>query len=176
MVDCEKNGVRSGKAVVWPVNAGDKKYRLQCSKRLQYHPGYRGDVREDTLARKVYQMAPSQTVCKTNQQQPVSHYICNCMKTATPKNRRTCPEGHVYFKSSDCPVCPVCEQNKVPEADFMAAISAPARRALEHAEIKTLKQLAARSEAELSAMHGMGPKVIGILKNILQANKLQFRK
>jgi predicted RecB family nuclease len=90
-------------------------------------------------------------------------------------NKRTCASGHVYYKSSTCPVCPVCEQHKIPESDFMAVLAAPARRALENAGIKTLKQLARLSEKELLALHGMGPSAVPKLKAVLAANGLKFK-
>lgn len=93
-------------------------------------------------------------------------------KTAS---KRTCANGHVYYKSSTCPVCPVCEKNKTTESEFMAALAAPARRALENAGIKTLKQLARLSEKELLALHGMGPNAVTKLKAVLAANGMQFK-
>lgn len=90
--------------------------------------------------------------------------------------RRVCANGHVYYKSSDCPVCPVCEGNRKPEAEFLAVVAAPARRALEGAGIKTLKQLAKFSEAELLALHGLGPGAIPKLKAVLKRSGLSFRK
>lgn len=89
---------------------------------------------------------------------------------------RSCPQGHRYFKSSDCPVCPVCESKRKPEADFLTVLSAPARRALENAGIKTIKQLVKYSEAELLELHGVGPSVIPKLKVVLKKNGLTFRK
>lgn len=54
-------------------------------------------------------------------------------------------------------------------------ISQPAHRALAAAGIKTLAQLAKRTEAELLALHGFGPKAITILKPVLKANGLAFK-
>lgn len=50
-----------------------------------------------------------------------------------PKNqstKRTCPQGHTYYKSSSCPTCPTCESLAKPDEGFLAQLSAPARRAL----------------------------------------------
>jgi len=55
--------------------------------------------------------------------------------------RKICANGHVFYKSSDCPVCPICEKQKAVTADFLSVLSAPARRALENAGIKTLNKL-----------------------------------
>lgn len=87
---------------------------------------------------------------------------------------RTCPKGHRYYKSSDCPTCPHCESERKPVAEFMKVISAPARRALERAGIKTLKQLAKYSEKELLALHGIGPGAIPKLKSELKKSGLSF--
>jgi hypothetical protein len=48
--------------------------------------------------------------------------------------------------------------------DLPKAIGAPATRALASAGITTLAQVAALSEAELLAMHGVGPKAVRLLK------------
>jgi predicted flap endonuclease-1-like 5' DNA nuclease len=52
--------------------------------------------------------------------------------------------------------------------------SAPARRALDGAGITSLAQLARYSEKEIAALHGMGPKAIGILREALAAKGLSF--
>lgn len=89
---------------------------------------------------------------------------------------RICPQGHRYYKSSDCPVCPICEGKVKPEADFLRILSAPARRAMENAGIRTIKQLAKYSEKELLELHGFGPSAIPKLKVVLKKNGLTFRK
>jgi predicted RecB family nuclease len=92
------------------------------------------------------------------------------------KNRRVCKKGHVYYKSTDCPTCPVCEQERKPEEGFLSLVAAPAMRALEGAGIKTLTQLSRRTEKELSALHGMGPSAISKLRRVLASKGLKFRK
>lgn len=47
---------------------------------------------------------------------------------------------------------------------FPPGVSGPALRALARAGITTMTQLARRSEAELKALHGLGPKGIRLLK------------
>jgi hypothetical protein len=54
-------------------------------------------------------------------------------------------------------------------------LSQPAHRALAGAGIHTLAQLARRSEAELLALHGFGPKAITLLKPALKAKGLSFK-
>lgn len=92
------------------------------------------------------------------------------------KNLRTCSKGHQYYKSSDCPVCPVCEKERKPEDGFLSVISAPARRALESKGIKTLEQLAKYSEDDILNLHGMGPGSIPKLTRELEEAGLLFRK
>ncbi len=92
------------------------------------------------------------------------------------KNLRTCSKGHQYYKSSDCPTCPICEAERKPQEDFLALLSAPARRALEGQGIKTLKQLSNYSEKEILALHGMGPGSIPKLRSALQEQGLNFKK
>ena len=89
---------------------------------------------------------------------------------------RTCPNGHRYKKSSDCPVCPKCEALKKPASVFMAQLSAPAQRALEHAGITTLKKLATRSEKEILKLHGMGKGSLPILRTLLKNASLEFKQ
>ncbi len=91
------------------------------------------------------------------------------------KTLRTCKKGHKYYKSSDCPTCPVCEEERKPEDSFMTLISAPARRALENAGIKTLKQLSKYSEKEIGKLHGMGPNGVTKLKLALKKEGLAFK-
>ncbi|WP_067703598.1 DNA-binding protein [Nocardia jejuensis] len=53
-------------------------------------------------------------------------------------------------------------------------IGAPATRALAAAGYLHLTQLAGVSETELMALHGVGPKAIGILREELTAQGLDF--
>ncbi len=54
-------------------------------------------------------------------------------------------------------------------------IGAPALRALSGAGIKTLKQLAKHTEAEIADLHGVGPKAIGLLKKKMKSEGLSFK-
>lgn len=94
--------------------------------------------------------------------------------TMTAKELRIYPNGHRYYKSSDCPTCPVCEAERKPQEGFMALISASARRALENNGIHTLAGLASKTEKEVPAYHSMGPNAIGKLKKALAENGLSF--
>lgn len=87
---------------------------------------------------------------------------------------RTCPNGHRFVKTSDCPTCPQCEALKALKNGWMAQLSAPARRALEGAGIRTLRDMSTRTEVELLALHGFGPSSLPILRKELTTAGLQF--
>jgi len=92
------------------------------------------------------------------------------------KNRRVCENGHVYYKSSDCPVCPICEKEREPTVGFLSELGAPARRALEGAGITTPELLSKYSEKEILKLHGMGPSSMPKLKDALKRSGLNFKK
>ena len=94
---------------------------------------------------------------------------------ATQKKLKICSIGHRYYKSTDCPTCPYCEAEKKPRDGFLSLVSAPARRALENNQIETLEKLAAWSEKELLALHGLGPSTIPKLKSALEKAGLKFK-
>ena len=129
--------------------------------------------------------AASKATAQFMHDQPIPHDLVarivkfrlqeNKEKAEKKKAARTCKNGHRYFKSSDCPTCPVCEAAKKPADGFLSGLSAPARRALEANGITSLKKLATLSEKEVLAFHGMGPGSIPTLKNALQAKGLQFQ-
>ncbi|GAB3151405.1 helix-hairpin-helix domain-containing protein [Microbispora hainanensis] len=54
-------------------------------------------------------------------------------------------------------------------------ISAPATRALASAGYTDLENLAQATEAELLALHGMGPKAMSVLRLALEEHGLSFR-
>jgi len=91
------------------------------------------------------------------------------------KTLRTCDNGHQYYKSSDCPVCPICEQERKPDTGFMSGLSAPARRALENNGITSAGDLARFSKTEILKFHGMGPGSIPKLEEALKKEGLSFR-
>ncbi|MFD2444391.1 RNA polymerase alpha subunit C-terminal domain-containing protein [Bacillus sp. CGMCC 1.16607] len=95
--------------------------------------------------------------------------------TTSKKNLRTCNKGHNYYKSSDCPTCPICEQERKPNNGFLSILSAPARRALENNGVTSLKQLSKFSEKEILQFHGMGPASLPKLRNALHENGLSFK-
>lgn len=88
---------------------------------------------------------------------------------------KTCKKGHQFYKNSDCPTCPTCEQERKPKEGFLSVLAAPARRALENAGILTIEQLSNQSENELLALHGMGKSSIPKLKTILEKHNLSLK-
>ncbi|WP_223711271.1 RNA polymerase alpha subunit C-terminal domain-containing protein [Niabella beijingensis] len=88
---------------------------------------------------------------------------------------RICEKGHSYYKSSDCPVCPVCEQEKKPQSGFLSRLGAPARRALANAGIDSPEKLALHTEKEILTLHGMGPSSLPVLRAVLKESNLAFR-
>jgi len=93
---------------------------------------------------------------------------------ATKPRLKICPNGHEFYKSSDCPVCPICEKNKINNDDHFAKIGAPAKRAFDAVGITQLKHLTKYSERELLALHGVGPWAIRILRPLMEENGLDF--
>ncbi|MFN8417186.1 MAG: DNA-directed RNA polymerase subunit alpha C-terminal domain-containing protein [Cytophagaceae bacterium] len=89
--------------------------------------------------------------------------------------KKTCPNGHTFYKTSECPTCPVCEKERKPTNSFLAVLAAPARRALENAGILTLEKLATYSEKEILSLHGMGKSSIPELQKVLAEKDLGFR-
>ncbi|AXY73956.1 hypothetical protein D3H65_08155 [Paraflavitalea soli] len=96
--------------------------------------------------------------------------------TVTKKNLRTCAKGHQYYKSTDCPTCPICEEERKPATGFLSTLSAPARRALENAGLTTPDKLAQHSEQDILKLHGMGPGSLPKLRAALQAAGLSFKE
>ena len=61
-------------------------------------------------------------------------------------------------------------------AAFPAGISGPALRALDQAGVRSVADLGRWSEAELAALHGMGPKALVVLRDALTASGGAFRE
>lgn len=96
---------------------------------------------------------------------------------ATAKiTERVCKKSHHFFKSSNCPVCPICEKENKPQEGFLSLLSAPAKRALQKSGITTLRRLALHSEKEILQLHGIGPSSIPKLKAVLKQAGLSFKK
>ena len=93
----------------------------------------------------------------------------------TKATLRRCKKGHQYYKSSDCPTCPICERERQPKDGLLSILSAPARRALENQDIKTEEDLSKFSEKDVLKFHGVGPGSIPKLKKALQNKGLSFK-
>jgi hypothetical protein len=59
--------------------------------------------------------------------------------------------------------------------DDFQGLAAPAKRALAGAGIESLQALSRRTEAEVAALHAMGPNALRILREKLAAAGLAFR-
>ena len=59
---------------------------------------------------------------------------------------------------------------------FPSGMSGPSLRALHHAGIRSMHQLAQWTERDVAALHGMGPKGIRILREALEATGRHFRR
>ncbi len=94
---------------------------------------------------------------------------------ALKQQLRICKKGHKYYKSGDCPTCPVCEKEKKPGSGFLSLLAAPARRALEQNNITTLKKLSGYSVDELLLLHGIGKTTIPKLRKALEEKGLKFK-
>ncbi len=97
------------------------------------------------------------------------------MSTAT-KQLRTCSQGHRYYKTSDCPTCPICEKENQPGTGFLSLISAPAYRALQREGLLTLQELSEKTEKEILNLHGIGPATIPTLRSAMAKIGLSFKK
>lgn len=79
-------------------------------------------------------------------------------------SKSTCPAGHVFEKTSSCPTCPICEQQKRPQNGFLSGLSAPARRAFEAQGILSEDQVKQLSKKEILSWHGVGKSTITYLE------------
>jgi uncharacterized protein YdhG (YjbR/CyaY superfamily) len=92
------------------------------------------------------------------------------------RTKKTCKQGHTFYKSSDCPSCPICaNQNKVLDG-FMKDLSAPAQRALAKNKINSIQILSTYTEKEILSLHGIGKTSITKLKEKLVQAKLNLKK
>lgn len=63
-----------------------------------------------------------------------------------------------------------------PNADAFPNIGGPALRALDHAGVRSLAEIARWTERDLAQLHGMGPKAMRLLGEALAAAGLAFRQ
>jgi uncharacterized protein YdhG (YjbR/CyaY superfamily) len=98
------------------------------------------------------------------------------IEKAKEKSKKVCPQGHTFFKTSDCPNCPICAEKEKLKTGPFTKLSAPAQRALKNVGIIDLKDLTAFTEKEILALHGLGPGSLPLLKAELKAKRLSFKK
>lgn len=95
---------------------------------------------------------------------------------ANTKILKTCIKEHQFYKSSACPVCPICEQKRKSNDNFLSVLAAPARRALEKNGILTLEQLSQYSVKEILKFHGLGKSSIPKLQKLLSEKQTNFKQ
>jgi len=91
------------------------------------------------------------------------------------KTKRVCEKGHTFYKSSDCPACPICAAAEKPATGLLSELSAPARRALQGAGISSTGDLAQFTESEILALHGFGPSGLAMVKAAMKKDGIAFR-
>lgn len=84
----------------------------------------------------------------------------------------------IRAKLSDCEIV---NRSAAPatasDAEWKAlGLAAPARRALINAKILKLSQLAKHREADVAALHGMGPNALKTIKAAMKTSKITFKK
>lgn len=88
---------------------------------------------------------------------------------------RTCKQGHAYYKSSNCPTCPICEKLKDRLSVFLALLNNPARNTLVHDGIDTIEKLAKYTEKEILAIHRIEKTSLPTFKKALEEACLNFK-
>lgn len=66
--------------------------------------------------------------------------------------------------------------NKITQKSDLPKISEPATRALTNAGYSRLEQFTKVTEAEILKLHGVGPKAVRILNEVLKEKGLSFAK
>ncbi|MEX2380636.1 MAG: RNA polymerase alpha subunit C-terminal domain-containing protein [Vicingaceae bacterium] len=90
---------------------------------------------------------------------------------------RVCEKGHKYYKSSDCPTCPKCENENKPADGFLSRLASPARNALVHyLGVDTPEKLSKYTEKEILSLHGMGKASLPTLRKLLEEKGLKFKQ
>ncbi|HSI74625.1 MAG TPA: DNA-directed RNA polymerase subunit alpha C-terminal domain-containing protein [Lunatimonas sp.] len=91
------------------------------------------------------------------------------------ETKRACKFGHTFYRSTECPTCPICEKLKEPASSFLGLLSNPARNTLLHHGIDTIQKLANHAEKEILALHGMGKASLPTLQKALAEEKMAFK-
>lgn len=97
-------------------------------------------------------------------------------KYGDAEDKRTCSNGHTFYKSTDCPTCPTCEKLKEPASGFLAQLSNPARNALLHQGIDRLQKLSSYSEKEILKIHGIRKASLPAFRKSLKEQGLAFKQ
>jgi DNA-directed RNA polymerase alpha subunit len=89
--------------------------------------------------------------------------------------RKVCENGHLFDKTSNCPICPICDKIRQKSEKVFVGLSAPAQRALMNNGIYSLQDLSNYGENQLLQFHGLGKSSIPKLKRMLQDANLHFK-
>ncbi len=82
-----------------------------------------------------------------------------------------CEKGHRFERSGSCTVCPICDKENAPQDAFLSVLSAPARRAFVAHNVLTLSDYLKYTREEVLSWHGVGPKALTLIDDMLEANK-----
>ena len=99
----------------------------------------------------------------------------NIAKATTKKAMKVCAQGHTYYKTSDCPSCPICEDLRKPQGTFLSQFSGPARRALESIGITSPLALSKFTKKGVLQLHGMGRASLPKLEKALSEAGLNWK-
>ncbi|RYZ48112.1 MAG: hypothetical protein EOP49_19520 [Sphingobacteriales bacterium] len=92
------------------------------------------------------------------------------------KKAKVCKNGHTFYKSSDCPTCPICEKEKPVAPGFLSLLGSPARNSLLNNGVDTIEKLAAHTEKEILQLHGIGKGSMPAFHKALSAEGMTFKE
>lgn len=92
------------------------------------------------------------------------------------RSRKTCKKGHIFYKSSDCDTCPICEKENKPTTGFLSFFSSPVCNAMLAKGIDTLEKLSNFTEKEILSLHGIGKTSLPIFRTLLADAGLNFKE
>ena len=81
----------------------------------------------------------------------------------------------IRTRVSDCRVVSRTTSREEGDWKAMGVPGAPARRALMAANIKTVKKLSTKRRSDIAQLHGMGPKAMAYLDDLLVAEHLEWK-
>ncbi|MCT4560300.1 MAG: hypothetical protein N4A41_02895 [Crocinitomicaceae bacterium] len=88
---------------------------------------------------------------------------------------RICSNGHRYEKTSDCPVCPRCEQLLWVGSQWVG-LANPAKRALAAHGVEDYSDFIKYTREEVASWHGIGPNALKKIEEKLKECHLSWGK